>query len=1024
MKYLIPLLTILSITTAVAADSVDVYFTYKSAGNPGIVYLPGEFNNWANNSSGVISPNPRWNMTKDSASGVWYKTVRLQVGGQPGGGVPGAYQYKLNETGCSSCWLNDPLNPYVNAADNSNSYIYIKDPTIFHFLPNQRSAVVPTVAPLITAYIFPKVGGAVDTSTLSLRIDGTTYTGIGEYYNATTNLFAFPSPPIVNGNHKAILTAGTNVDSVTFITQGGFVHFLNQFPFTTIKTGWLLNGLVADTSLTSAQIVRNGVDTFSVQVSKGSFSDTIPLAEGLNAFVAVVDSSGSPARSSPISMTRVVNHTPSAKITYELSLYTMTLHADSSSDPDAGQSALLSYHWSADTSNPAPLAGVEGSTASQIIVPKPGAAGDYFLTLIASDPDGHSDTTRSYFTVKADSSIVIPTITSNPSWARQARVYFMFPKAMSLAGTINAAALRLQYIKDLGFNVIWLMPVMKNAYPIDNGIGVGYNIVDFYNVAPEYGTNQDLKNFVAQAHALGIRVILDVTPNHTSRFHPWSQDAHLFKTNSFYWNWYEHHTITSNTNGLGDCLDADGFNYYCGFSDQLLNYNWTDPDAQRQMINVYTTWVKEFGLDGYRFDVYWGPHRRYGEQWMGQPVRAALKHIKPDILLLAEDDGTGVGTQTIYADYSSNGINGGVDAAYDFSLYFNQIQHFNFGNTGIDALHSGIDNGGYYPGENSLYMRFMESQDADRIVYYYSNGFAIDATTTFEREMPMASVLFTCPGFPMIWNGQEVGWGYGITTSQLARTRSVIDFGFQGRPLLAPHYQKLAHIRGQFPAFTQHKLDTNHDGSVTSSDSTDFVRIPTNNNILYAFSRPYQNQNGLTVVNFTGTAQNGVLNLTVGGALKFDGGVQAGTTYYLNNLYANTRQQFLGSALDSIPVTVPSYGSAIYTVSLTADSVYIQNPILSVPVSGELPYTFALRQNYPNPFNPATTIDYSLPKAQHIVLKVYNLLGQEVATLVDSFMPPGAHTVVWDAGGMPSGVYFYRIVTPDHLATKKMLLVR
>jgi glycosidase len=236
---------------------------------------------------------------------------------------------------------------------------------------------------------------------------------------------------------------------------------------------------------------------------------------------------------------------------------------------------------------------------------------------------------------------------------------------MSDAGTLNAAAQRLSIIHDMGFNIIWMMPVMVNAYPINNQGGPGYNIIDFYNVAPEYGTNQDFKNFVSQAHSLGMKVILDVTPNHTSRFHPWSADAHANKQKSPYWNWYEHTLIPHNTNGLGQMLDADGFNYYSGFSDQLLNYNWTDIDARAEMISVYKYWIKEFGIDGYRFDVYWGPHRRYGEQYMGKPVRDALKHIKPNILLLAEDDGTGVGTETIYADYSSGGINGGVDAAYD-----------------------------------------------------------------------------------------------------------------------------------------------------------------------------------------------------------------------------------------------------------------------------------------------------------------------------------------------------------------------
>ena len=206
---------------------------------------------------------------------------------------------------------------------------------------------------------------------------------------------------------------------------------------------------------------------------------------------------------------------------------------------------------------------------------------------------------------------------------------------------------------------------MKNAFPINNGPGPGYNIVDFYNVAPEYGTNQDFKNFVAQAHGLGMKVILDVTPNHSSRFHPWSADAHTFKTNSVYWYWYEHATITSNTNGLGDCLDADSFNYYCGFSEQILNFNWTDADMRAEMINVYKYWITQMGVDGYRLDVYWGPHRRYGEANMGKPVREALQPQARHPPLSSEDDGTGAGTEVIYADCSRR-CQRRVDAAYDF----------------------------------------------------------------------------------------------------------------------------------------------------------------------------------------------------------------------------------------------------------------------------------------------------------------------------------------------------------------------
>ena len=569
---------------------------------------------------------------------------------------------------------------------------------------------------------------------------------------------------------------------------------------------------------------------------------------------------------------------------------------------------------------------------------------------------------------RPDGSLENPGIASNPAWAKQARVYFLFPKAASVAGTIPGAAARIPEIKRLGFNVIWMMPVMENDYPINNGTGPGYRIVDFYRVAPEYGTNQDFKNFVAQAHAAGIKVILDVTPNHTSRFHPWAENARNLGTRSPYWGWYEHTMIPHNTNGLGQSLDAFGFNYYTGFSDELLNYNWRDADAQAEMIRVYRYWIEEFGLDGYRLDVYWGPHRRYGELFMGDPVREALKKIKPDILLLGEDDGTGSGTEAIYADYSFAGTNGGVDAAYDFKLYFNRIRNFGFSAGAVDGLHAEIDNGGYYPGPNALYMRFMESQDEDRIYYldpapstYY------DATpqTAFRRSMPMATVMFTCPGFPMIWNGQEVGWGYGIAGSKHARNRSVINWDFQGKDPLSPHYQKLAHARGQFPAFTQHKRDTNGDGAVNASDSSDFIRVATGNGVVYAFVRPYPDENGLTVSNFSG----GAVAVTIpvpAGAFSFTGGVQPGSTYYVNELLLGTSAAVTGADLAAgIPVSLPAYGSAIYVVSTEPETLKVDDPITDVPGEEGQIGEYELQQNYPNPFNPATTIRFTLVDARH-----------------------------------------------------------
>lgn len=88
------------------------------------------------------------------------------------------------------------------------------------------------------------------------------------------------------------------------------------------------------------------------------------------------------------------------------------------------------------------------------------------------------------------------------------------------------------------------------------------------------------------------------------------------------------------------------------------------------------------------------------------------------------------------------------------------------------------------------------------------------------------------------------------------------------------------------------------------------------------------------------------------------------------------------------------------------------------------PVAFELYQNYPNPFNPSTQIQYSLPKAGQVSLKVFNTLGQNVQTLVSDLQPAGQHTVTFNAGSLSSGVYFYQLEFENRVITSKMLLLK
>ncbi|RMG61263.1 MAG: T9SS C-terminal target domain-containing protein [Calditrichaeota bacterium] len=1031
LVWILTVLVMLGVSVGLAQmpDSVDVTFYYRPDGNPSVVFVPGEFNNWGPNQNGAIAPDAPSRMDYDPVTGRWFKTVRLRIGGPSPlpspNSIPGAYQYKFNENGSPGGWLPDPLNPRQNPSDFNNSYLFIKDPTIHYLLPNATQAVgvIRTRFPEISAYIFPRVGFQVDTSSLVIQIDNQTYTGLGSFYDPQEKRLAFVVPqPLSDGIHSLKLIAAStsgslNSDSTTFTVQARPAQFLTR-PATTWKSQWRLQGAFfgpdgqPDSSVTSAQIHRAD-SAWTVSVVNARLDTSLSLLEGINGFWIEAVVGGVPVSSDTLEITRLVNHAPTASVQILPSGNTILLDGSASSDPEGG---TLTYLWRERADNPEPL-GLDGLTSPSVTIPRPTTPGEYFLSLQVTDPENLLDSTWTFFKLQVDSPFVQPaTFASNPDWIEQGRVYLLFFKAFTPQGTIQAAIPRLDYIKAMGFNIIWVMPVMDVDGDIDNRFNIGYNIIDFFKVDPVYGTNQDFQEFLRQAHQRGIHVILDITPNHTGRNHPFAQEARTYRTFSQYWNYYQTEFIPHNTNGLGQCSTPEGIYYYCGFSDALLNWNWADLDARLYMIDVYRFWVGQMGVDGFRFDVYWGPHRRYGEAAMGVPVRQALHHIDPDILLLGEDSGTGVGTEFIYAD-----AGGGLDAAYDFKLYFNQIRNFQFTSFAIDALHAELDNGGFYPGENAFYLRFMETQDEDRIAYLYNS---------FEKTMPMATVLFTAPGLPLLYNGQEVGWGKGISDFD-TRRRGVIDWNFAGKALLQPHYQRLAQIRAQFPAFWQHKKDTNGDGQVNNLDRSDFIRVNTTNGLVYAFLRPYLDENGLTVVNFSNSTQTASMNVLSAG-LQFTGGVDPAATYWVNNLYADTSYQVQGGQLASFQVTLPPYGSAVFVISTAARQVNIPPLPVIVSVADQnlpQPRRFRLDPNYPNPFNPETRIRFALPHSERVRLTVYNIRGQRVKTLLEAVLPAGEHQVRWngtDQSGRPvgSGIYLLRMEAGGFVQTRKMVLLK
>lgn len=131
----------------------------------------------------------------------------------------------------------------------------------------------------------------------------------------------------------------------------------------------------------------------------------------------------------------------------------------------------------------------------------------------------------------------------------------------------------------------------------------------------------------------------------------------------------------------------------------------------------------------------------------------------------------------------------------------------------------------------------------------------------------------------------------------------------------------------------------------------------------------------------------------------------------------------IGSAVGQNVVSGTSTGNTRIISGFLADTL-LRGTLVSVSASDMLPEAFTLRQNYPNPFNPSTTIQFAVAHRQLTIVKVYDLLGREVATLVDGVKDPGLHTVMFDASGLASGSYFYRIIAGDNIAVKKMIVLR
>lgn len=160
---------------------------------------------------------------------------------------------------------------------------------------------------------------------------------------------------------------------------------------------------------------------------------------------------------------------------------------------------------------------------------------------------------------------------------------------------------KLPYLKKLGINGIWLTPFYLSP-KIDNG----YDIADYYQIDPSFGSLKDFDRFMAKAKKLGIRVIIDLVLNHTSTSHHWFQEAYRDKKSTFrdYYIWQDKPNNWESFFG-GSAWEKDQSGtayYYHAFAPEQADLNWSNPEVQKAMFAVMDFWLKR-GVDGFRLDV-------------------------------------------------------------------------------------------------------------------------------------------------------------------------------------------------------------------------------------------------------------------------------------------------------------------------------------------------------------------------------------------------------------------------------------
>ncbi|WP_379126803.1 alpha-amylase family glycosyl hydrolase [Paenibacillus sp. sgz500958] len=374
---------------------------------------------------------------------------------------------------------------------------------------------------------------------------------------------------------------------------------------------------------------------------------------------------------------------------------------------------------------------------------------------------------------------------------------------------------------DLGVGGIWLMPI--NPSPSYHG----YDVTDYRSVNPDYGTMDDLKELVNEAHKRGIKIIMDLVVNHTSKANPWFVDS-AKNVDGKYRDWYiwaeDQKRPLSGTSAAGSGSPWHSLlgSHYMGiFWDGMPDLNFDNPDVRTEMKDIGQFWLGQ-GIDGFRLD--------------------AAKHIYED-LLSDKDEATTAKNVAWWQDFrkAMNEVNpeayivGEVweNSAVSVGAYLNQAfdSGFNFGlgESLVNSAKTEKDSGIAFTLERTykLYSQISEGAftDATFLTNHDQNRVMSQLEGNLEHAKMAASMLLTLPGNPFIYYGEEIGmlgvkpdegirepmgWTSGeahkgqttweARTNNSAANSGSVDSESTQEGSLLQHYRKLIAVRNSLPA--------------------------------------------------------------------------------------------------------------------------------------------------------------------------------------------------------------------------------